>query len=68
MPNTAKHRALSAPLVRISWTVKTKSHTRSVAISLGTPLLAILLLLGGTQSEHIGKFARSVLVILGVSR
>jgi hypothetical protein len=68
VPNTAKRRALIAPLVRISWTVRTKSHTRSVAISLGTPLLAILLLLGGVQSERMGKFARSVLVILGVSR
>jgi hypothetical protein len=57
MPTAAKNQP---PLIQIAWTTKKKDRTRTVAITLGSPLLAIALLLGGSQFASVQKAVRFI--------
>lgn len=49
MPTAPKRQPPPAPLIQITWITKKKGRTRAAVITLGSPVLAILLLLGGPQ-------------------
>jgi hypothetical protein len=68
MPTVAKRETVTAPLIQISWITKTKGQTRTGVITLGSPLLAILLFFGGAQFERVQRVVRSVLAALGAGR
>jgi hypothetical protein len=67
MPTAAK-RHPTPPLVQIAWTTKKKDRTRTVAITLGSPLPAILLFLGGSQVSCVQKIWRSIWTALCAGR
>ena len=65
MLNAGKDQPAAAPLLQISWTTKTKSQTRTAAITLGSPFVALLLVLGNAHFEQAKKMAKSILAALG---
>jgi hypothetical protein len=60
-----KHDPQPPPLVQISWITRKKGQTRTAVITLGSPLLAVLLFLGGSQLGHLQKIAKSIWIALG---
>jgi hypothetical protein len=66
MPTAARREP--PPLVQITWTTKKKDRTRTVAITLGSPLLALLLLLGGSQLAGVQKVTRTIWTALCMGR
>jgi hypothetical protein len=67
MPIDAK-RQPPPPLMQVAWTTKDKDRIRTVTITLGSPLPAIVLFLGGTQFGSIQKVARSIWTAFCASR
>jgi len=63
-----KHDPQPPPLVQISWITRKKGQTRTAVITLGSPLVAVLLFLGGSQFGHLRKIARSIWIALGGGR
>jgi hypothetical protein len=56
------------PLVQIAWMTKKKGRTRTVMITLGGPVAALLLLLGGAHFNFTQNIARAVTAALGAGR
>jgi hypothetical protein len=65
MPNAVRRRTATTPLVQISWTTRARGRTRTAVITLGSPLLAFLLVLGSPHFEQVKRAAKSVLAALG---
>jgi hypothetical protein len=64
MPTIGKH-GPPPPLIQIAWVTRKGGRTRAAVITLGSPLLAILLFFGGSQLSHVQKIARSIWMALG---
>jgi hypothetical protein len=64
MPTTGKH-GPPPPLIQIAWVTRKSGRTRAAVITLGSPLLAALLFLGGSQLSNIQKIAKSIWIALG---
>ena len=69
MPNTTRrHFVAAAPLLQVSWSTKAKDKTKTAVITVGSPLLGILVLLAGTHFAWTRQAVRSVLATFGISR
>jgi hypothetical protein len=67
MPTAAKHDP-PPPLIQIAWVTRRKGKTRAAVITLGSPLSAIVLFLGGSQFSHLRNVAKSIWMALGAGR
>jgi hypothetical protein len=50
----------SSLLMQISWTIRRKGQTKTAVVTLGTPFLAILLILGGGHFDGIQKVMKLI--------
>ena len=67
MPTVAK-RQPPPPLMEIAWTTRKKGQTKTVAITLGSPLQTMLLFLAGSQFTGVQRVARSIWMALCAGR
>ena len=67
MPTGAKNDP-PPPLIQIAWMTRKKGRTRAAVITLGSPLMAIVLFLGGSQFSHLEKVVKSIWMSLGAGR
>jgi hypothetical protein len=67
MPNAGRRQTIATPLIQISWTTKAKGRTKTAVLTLGSPFLAILLLVGSRSPhfEQVKRAARSILAAVG---
>jgi hypothetical protein len=64
----ATNRIPPAQLLRIVWITRKRGVTRATVITLGSPVLAILALLGGPHLGFAQRIAKSVLAAFGAGR
>ena len=65
MPKASKNRSHATPLLQISWTTQAKGRAKSLVITFGGPLFALILLLSNPHLELVKKATRSILAALG---
>ncbi len=67
MPNAAKNEASTGALLRIVRITRKGGVTRATVITLGTPALALIGLLG-SHFDAVRRIAKSALAALGMGR
>jgi hypothetical protein len=68
MPNGIRAGSSCGHLLRIVRVTRKRGVTRATVITLGSPLLAIVSLFGGSHLAFAKRIARSVWTVLGVGR